>query len=35
MYIAGLDAKHLMRKPITLGLSRTVLDARNLMLSTM
>jgi len=32
LYIAGLDAKHLMRKPITLDPSRTVLEARNLML---
>lgn len=32
MYIVGLDAGHLMRKPIALGPSSTVLDARNLML---
>lgn len=31
MYIAGLDAGHLMHKPITLGPSDTVLEARNIM----
>jgi CBS domain-containing protein len=32
LYISGLDAKHLMHKPITLEPSATVLDARNLMI---